>query len=59
MAVAGGTSIYALDITSPTLNASSESALANSALWEFTDTDLGLTYSIPQIAQTELTTQHP
>lgn len=48
---AGGKSIYALDITSPTFNSSSEAALAQSVLWEFTDADLGLTYSAPQIAQ--------
>ena len=48
---AGGNSVYALDITNPSYNSSSEGALANSVLWEFTDIDLGLTYSIPQIAQ--------
>nr|WP_241480457.1 PilC/PilY family type IV pilus protein [Legionella norrlandica] len=47
---AGGDSIYALDITNPT-NLSTESLVANAVLWEFTDTDLGLTYSKPQIGR--------
>ncbi|KTD05512.1 type IV fimbrial biogenesis PilY1-like protein [Legionella gratiana] len=47
---AGGQSIYAIDITHPTY-LSTESALANAVLWEFTDTDLGLTYSIPKVGQ--------
>lgn len=46
---AGGNSIYALDITSPG-SLISETAVANAVLWEFTDADLGLTYSVPQIA---------
>lgn len=45
---AGGKSVFALDITSPAFG--SESALASAVLWEFTDTDMGLTYSQPQIA---------
>lgn len=47
---AGGRSIYALDITNPT-SLGTEAALSNAVLWEFTDTDLGLTYSVPQIGQ--------
>lgn len=47
---AGGQSIYALDITNPAI-LSTESALANAVLWEFTDPDLGLTFSIPQVGQ--------
>lgn len=47
---AGGNSIYALDITNPS-NLGTETGLANSILWEFTDTDMGLSYSQPQIAQ--------
>lgn len=47
---AGGKSIFALDVTNPS-GISSETELAQSVLWEFTDSDLGLTYSIPQIAQ--------
>lgn len=45
----GGKSIYALDITNPQ-NLTTEKNLAAAVLWEFTDTDMGLTYSEPQIA---------
>jgi type IV pilus assembly protein PilY1 len=41
---AGGRTIYALDVTDP------ENFKASNVLWEFTDEDLGLTYSQPQIA---------
>lgn len=41
---AGGKSIYALDITDP------NNFGATKVLWEYTETDLGLTYSQPQIA---------
>lgn len=44
---AGGKSIYALDITNPSF--ANETAMASSVLWEFSETDLGLTYSQPQI----------
>lgn len=47
---AGGNSIYALDVTDPTLLAS-ESTAANAVLWEFTDSDMGLSFSKPQIGQ--------
>ncbi len=47
---AGGKSIFALDVTNPT-NINSETILAQAVLWEFTDSDLGLTYSAPQIAE--------
>lgn len=50
----GGKSIYALDITNPG-SLTNESALSQAVLWEFTDTDLGLTYSQPQAAQTNST----
>lgn len=46
----GGKTIYALDVTNPT-TFTTENSIANSALWEFTDADLGLTYSQPQIGQ--------
>lgn len=55
---AGGNSIYALDIT----NAStfgSESSVASAVLWEFTDGDMGLSYSQPQIAQIGLYNANP
>ncbi len=41
---AGGKSIYALDVSNP------NSFAATDAKWEFTDTDLGLTFGQPQIA---------
>lgn len=44
---AGGKTIYALDITNP--NFSNEANMATSVLWEYTETDIGLTYSQPQI----------
>lgn len=44
---AGGNSIYALDITNPSF--ADETVMANSVLWEYTEADLGLTYSQPQI----------
>ncbi len=47
---AGGKSVFALDVTNPT-NINSETTLAQSVLWEFTDSDLGLTYSPPQVAE--------
>lgn len=47
---AGGKSIYALDATNPA-GLTNETLLANAFLWEFTDSDMGLTYSQPQIAQ--------
>ncbi|BAP89508.1 putative type 4 fimbrial biogenesis protein PilY1 [Burkholderiales bacterium GJ-E10] len=46
---AGGNSIYALDVTDPAGN-TTEAALAANVLWEFTDGDMGLSYSQPQIA---------
>lgn len=55
---AGGNSIYAIDITNPSLF-SNESNLANAVMWEFTDGDMGLSYSIPQIAQIGQTNTNP
>lgn len=45
---AGGNSIYAIDVTSPQ-TLTSESALASAVLWDFTDANMGLTYSRPAI----------
>lgn len=45
---AGGKSIYALDITNPT-SINTETDLASAALWEYTEADMGLSYSQPQI----------
>ncbi|KTD56419.1 pilus assembly protein [Legionella shakespearei] len=54
----GGKSIYALDITNPALLAS-ESSAADAVLWEFTDTDMGLSYSRPQIGQIGTSSSNP
>lgn len=51
---AGGKSIYALDVTNPA-SITSETTLASNVKWEFTDTYLGLTYSQPFIAYTNVT----
>ena len=51
---AGGKSIYALDVTDPA-SINTETTLASNVKWEFTDPDLGLTYSQPFIAQTNVT----
>ena len=50
----GGKSIYALDVTNPT-NLSSENLLANNVRFEFTDADMGLSYSQPQVGQISTT----
>jgi type IV pilus assembly protein PilY1 len=47
----GGQSIYALDVTNPS-SLTNQSSVASSVLWEFTDTNLGYTYSRPVVAQT-------
>ena len=47
----GGNSVFALDVTDPTLF-TSEAALANAVLWDFTDVDMGLGFSNPVIAST-------
>jgi type IV pilus assembly protein PilY1 len=47
----GGKSVYALDITNPA-SITSETALANVVLWDFTDSDMGLGFSAPVIANT-------
>jgi type IV pilus assembly protein PilY1 len=46
---AGGNSIYALDITNPA-SFTSEAALSAAVLWDFTDGNMGLTYSRPALA---------
>lgn len=48
---AGGKSVFALDITNAD-TISSEAQLSADVLWEFTDTDMGLSFSQPQIADT-------
>ncbi|MCL5801590.1 MAG: PilC/PilY family type IV pilus protein [Gammaproteobacteria bacterium] len=44
----GGNSIYGLDVTTPPTD---ETSAASKVLWEYTDTDLGKTYSHPTIAK--------
>jgi type IV pilus assembly protein PilY1 len=46
---AGGKSVFAIDITNPA-SITSESALSSSVLWDFTNTDMGLGYANPVIA---------
>jgi type IV pilus assembly protein PilY1 len=46
---AGGKSVFALDVSNPTTIVS-ESALASAVLWDFTDTDMGLSYANPAVA---------
>jgi type IV pilus assembly protein PilY1 len=47
----GGNSVFALDVSNPA-NITSESLLASAVLWDFTDPDMGLTFSTPTIANT-------
>ncbi|MCX7117849.1 MAG: PilC/PilY family type IV pilus protein [Legionellales bacterium] len=46
----GGKSIYALDVTNPA-TFTSETLVSNAIRWEFSDADMGLSYSQPQVAQ--------
>lgn len=48
---AGGQAIYALDITNVPDASATEQDIADKVLWEFTDADLGYTYSQPQVAR--------
>jgi type IV pilus assembly protein PilY1 len=47
----GGNSVFALDVTNPA-GVTSESTLANTVLWDFIDTDMGLGFSNPAVAST-------
>ncbi|MDP9088674.1 MAG: PilC/PilY family type IV pilus protein [Pseudomonadota bacterium] len=47
----GGKSVFALDITDPA-SINSEATLASKVLWDFIDTDMGLGFSSPAIANT-------
>ena len=52
---AGGNTLFALDVSSPdTIVSGGETALAQAALWEFSDIDMGLSYSEPVIVNTSL-----
>jgi type IV pilus assembly protein PilY1 len=48
---AGGSSVFALDVTAPQ-TLTTEALLAKAVLWEFTDSDMGLTFSEPEIVNT-------
>jgi type IV pilus assembly protein PilY1 len=48
---AGGNSVFALDVTTPD-TLLTEAQLAQAVLWEFTDTDMGLSFSEPEIVNT-------
>jgi type IV pilus assembly protein PilY1 len=48
---AGGSTIFALDVTDPS-QFTSETAVGQAALWEFTDGDMGLSYSTPVAVST-------
>jgi len=48
---AGGTSVFALDVTDPK-TIGFESDVASRVLWEFTDTNMGYSFSTPAIAKT-------
>ena len=52
----GGNSIYALDITTPA-TLTTEAAVASAVKWEFTDLNMGLSYSVPQTAPVNATAQ--
>jgi type IV pilus assembly protein PilY1 len=47
----GGKSVFALDITDPS-SMTAEATLASNVLWDIVDTDLGLGFSSPAIANT-------
>jgi type IV pilus assembly protein PilY1 len=51
---AGGNSLFALDVTAPD-SITTESQLAQDVLWEFTDSDMGLSFSQPGFAMTNTT----
>lgn len=46
---AGGNSIYALDVTDVANDFNTEATAKNKILWEYTDANLGLTYSRPTV----------
>jgi type IV pilus assembly protein PilY1 len=50
---AGGNTLFALDVSSPdSIVSGGEAALAQAALWEFSDIDMGLSFSEPAIVNT-------
>lgn len=52
---AGGKSIYALDITDPSAF-TTDASIASAAKWEFTDADMGLSFSTPAIVRSNAVT---
>ncbi len=48
---AGGQSVFALNVTDPTKFTETQGDIDDVVLWEFTDTDLGYTYSQPDIVK--------
>ena len=55
---AGGNTVYALDVTNPAANESSEASLASKALWEISDPDMGVTFGTPTAAPLHSATQN-
>ena len=53
---AGGKSIYAMDVTSPQ-NITTEAQVASSVLWEYTETDMGYSYSRPTVSRVNLSSK--
>lgn len=51
---AGGKTVFALDITTPQ-NLTTETLLSQSVLWEFSDADMGYSFSKPTIARVNAT----
>lgn len=47
----GGNSVYALDVTTPPTSSDTEASIAKKVRWEFTDADLGRTFSRPTTAR--------
>lgn len=49
----GGRSYYAIDVTSPPNSATTEDQVAAKILWEFTDEDMGFSFTQPVIMKTK------
>ena len=47
----GGPSVFALDVTNPS-QITTEQALSSAVLWDFSDVDMGMTFSTPAITNT-------
>lgn len=53
---AGGSTIFGLDVTNPD-TITNETGLASSVLWEFSDTDMGLSFSTPTLGRVTAASQ--